>query len=273
MTPVRATSDVSVEIMELSPDDARDLLAKNVNNRKLRPTVVSRYAADMAAGRWDLTGDSIKLSWEDEIIDGQHRLHAIVASGATIKTAVAFGVDPKAKEAVDTGLKRGLGDVLAWKGKANAAKLSSAIAVAWQIEHGLVVAQTRPTHHEAVDWFEANPGIEWALGQAEKVRRSLRLPDSAVAAVVYHAARLGSPDKAEAFASQIATGLNMTERSPVYALRRWVMGQPQGRFDRVTLTAILVKAWNAYVADREVTMLAWRRGGKSPEPFPTMIAG
>lgn len=264
----------TVELMEIWPDDAKELLARNTNNRRLRPAVIARYAADMTAGRWDVNGESIKVSWDDELIDGQHRLHACVMAAMPFKTAVAFGVDPKARATVDAGLRRGLADYLTWRGDTEVARMASSIAAAWRMEKGWIQSNVAPTNHEAIEWYEANPQIRRAMQLATKLR-VLKIPPSATAAVLYLAAQRSEDwDTVEQFVSEAASGLGMTEDSPIYALRRWCesIHVRSGKMDHVVASAMLVKAWNAYVTGRTLKQLAWRRGGKHPEPFPTILA-
>jgi hypothetical protein len=97
----------------ITPTKAKKILAEtNVDNRSMRRTVVERYARDMANGNWRLTSDPIKFDADGRLIDGQHRLQACVEAGKSFKTAVAYGVEVIAKEAMDTGLRRTFADVL-----------------------------------------------------------------------------------------------------------------------------------------------------------------
>jgi hypothetical protein len=47
------------QVYSVSPDLAAKWLEHNTRNRKLRQSVVNKYAADMREGRWLLTGDAI----------------------------------------------------------------------------------------------------------------------------------------------------------------------------------------------------------------------
>jgi hypothetical protein len=92
---------------------ARELLEKNKKNRPIRPGYVTLLATEMAEGRWrDNTGDSIKISKDDILLDGQHRLEAVLESKVTIKTTIATGVDPDAMDVIDIGMKRQASDIL-----------------------------------------------------------------------------------------------------------------------------------------------------------------
>lgn len=62
----------------ITPETAKSWLLKNVHNRPLRDGLVTTYATDMANEQWQSNGESIKFSSEGELLDGQHRLAAVI---------------------------------------------------------------------------------------------------------------------------------------------------------------------------------------------------
>lgn len=56
-------------------------LSNNAANRKLRSSKVTAYSADMKAGRWRGDDGIIKVNPRGELVNGQHRLTALVDSG------------------------------------------------------------------------------------------------------------------------------------------------------------------------------------------------
>lgn len=65
----------------VSPESAKQLLQQNISNRSVNHELVNRYARDMQLGAWKLTHQGILLGYEGAVIDGQHRLMAILKSG------------------------------------------------------------------------------------------------------------------------------------------------------------------------------------------------
>lgn len=80
------------EFTTIDPALARAMLSRNVNNRTIRERRVRELAAIMKEGRWGLSTDEIAFDDEGTLINGQHRLLAVVASGTTIKATVAYGI-------------------------------------------------------------------------------------------------------------------------------------------------------------------------------------
>src|SRR5664279_4273925 len=78
--PSTFTADIEV----ITPSLAATYLEANIKNRKVKEKAVQRYAADMVAGEWMLTGEAIKFSDEGSLLDGQNRLRAIVMSRTPI---------------------------------------------------------------------------------------------------------------------------------------------------------------------------------------------
>ncbi len=97
------------KVMTITPDQARAMLEKNMkNNRRLNHATVKRYARIMKAGGWNLTHQGIAFDTNGELIDGQHRLEALVMANVPITMMVTYGVEHIDGEAftIDTGTKR-----------------------------------------------------------------------------------------------------------------------------------------------------------------------
>lgn len=97
------------EIMNITPNVAREMLEHNMkNNRRQNHDTVNRYARIMKAGGWNLTHQGIAFDCNGELIDGQHRLSAIVAANVPVQMMVTYGVERHEGEAftIDAGRKR-----------------------------------------------------------------------------------------------------------------------------------------------------------------------
>ena len=104
---------ITSQWMDVTPEMALRWLENNFRNRKLSDDVVAAYARDMRNGVWVPTHQGVAFNDRDELIDGQHRLRAIVLSGKTIKMMVTFGLpsviegaEMTTMDAVDRGRTR-----------------------------------------------------------------------------------------------------------------------------------------------------------------------
>jgi len=92
----------------ITPDMAKEWLGRNVTNRRTSERHVKMLAADMKAGRWQRSHQGIRINRKNEIVDGQHRLLAIIEAGVPIEMHVTFtDTDETALHMmIDVGMKR-----------------------------------------------------------------------------------------------------------------------------------------------------------------------
>lgn len=181
-TEVATTGALRSQWMEISPALATKWLENNFRNRPVKEDVVHAYARDMRAGVWVATHQGVAFSDADELIDGQHRLLAIVAAGVTIRMMVTFGLPAKIEgtamttmDCVDRGRTRSVADQLKIQhgmrnGSAIAAVASSIAAIcSSERTRRLSVGQTLEIYHEfqtAADAVIAQRSKSWGLRSA-----------------------------------------------------------------------------------------------------------
>lgn len=105
-------TEVNISLETIGPEQASEILGKNPNNRPIRNTVVDFYADQMANGLWRLTHQGIAIDEQGRLLDGQHRLAAIVKSGTVQKIMVTRMVPGDCQIAMDDHCKRTYGDAL-----------------------------------------------------------------------------------------------------------------------------------------------------------------
>jgi hypothetical protein len=77
----------------ITPEIALEMLKSNTNNyRELSDAVVRRYVKDLESGLWTCTTASIAFTANGVLVDGQHRLNAIVQSGKSVYMFVMRGL-------------------------------------------------------------------------------------------------------------------------------------------------------------------------------------
>lgn len=112
---------IDFSVHKFTAKDALDLLGgeereKNKDNRQLGDRIVTRYGNDMTAGRWRTTHQAIAVGPDGRMVDGQHRLEAIIRTGVPVEMILAIYRDEKtaelARQCVDTGRARRCGDAL-----------------------------------------------------------------------------------------------------------------------------------------------------------------
>ena len=112
---------------EISPDVAKQYIRTNNQNRPLRKRRVDYYAKLMERGKWKLTHQGIAFDKNGVMIDGNHRMHAVVQSGLTMPFMVTHGIDHDTFDVVDVGYKRTAGNIFAIHGVKNYQEHASGI--------------------------------------------------------------------------------------------------------------------------------------------------
>src|ERR1051325_30314 len=89
-----------------TPDQARAWLEKPAKNRKISQRRVGLYAAAMKRGDWMLTNQGIAIDEFGMLIDGQHRLNAVIEADVPVELLVIRATPNRSQLVLDQGLKR-----------------------------------------------------------------------------------------------------------------------------------------------------------------------
>lgn len=271
------TTAVTPAIVTITPEIASRMLDMNTDNRKVRSTTVARYARDMVSGAWELNGETIKVASDGTVLDGQHRLLACKEAGVPFSTLIVQGLNHTVRETMDTGMRRTMADTLRWRGETDGAALGTALetAMCWDKSGTPSHRGSAHSNAERLAYLADNSDIRDAVRLARGISGSpLKFPMSVGSAFIMRANRI-APEETRDFLHLLKTGANMTENHPVLRLRGWVLraASAKGQLDREEWGAVLIKAWNAWLAGREVKQLSFRSHGtkNNAESFPTMF--
>lgn len=159
---------METHVMTISPAIAELWLKSSVGNRPINKKRVERYAEDMKNGKWRLNGESIKLTKKYELLDGHHRLNAVIKAGVNIKSSVAFGVEKSAMPTIDIGQKRSNSQIFAFEKIKNYSPMSGIINryLVMKDTDGLFSSQGADRHTPEVllDLYYENPEF-WQKAQ------------------------------------------------------------------------------------------------------------
>lgn len=267
---------MKIETLLITPKQASELLKQNVNNRPLNKDRVGILAVEMISGRWKCdTGESIKVSRTNKLLDGQHRLAAIIKANVSVKTMVITGLDDDIFDVIDTGKSRSASDVFSI---ANV-KYSSAIPTAIKIYNVMKLgyknhrtAQNMATNSRLMEQYDLNSTM-WNdimyKSQSLYAKASKILSMSEIAA---HIALYREIDEVKAleFMTMVCTGIGITNNT-VYALRSKLI---ESRIDKShtivseAKNALIIKAWNAWRIGKSTNRIKYIVGD---ETFPIAI--
>lgn len=259
--PFTATRPIT-SVVHVDPATAAQWLSCNTNNRPIRRNVLASYVRDMKAGQWQLTGEAIKFAFDGSLLDGQHRLEAVVRSGQTVQMFVISGLDPHTRDVMDTGAKRTTADVLKMEGQHHSVPLAAGGRVAIRFERGNADdhAPGIISNPEVLAWIAQNPLIHGAVDLARKHLKDIPVPTGVL---VYGAWRLMCIDEPAArdFFYQVAELDNIPANDPrktLYKRLRTMKGNktvdtPAGYLD------LFFQAWNRWRDGKSATLFRVNR--------------
>lgn len=240
----------------ITPTRAASILAHNTLNRPVSQAAVDRYAQDMREGRWMANGQTIVISDSDELLDGQHRLHAIIKSGVAQPMLLVEGIARSAFVTIDNGRARNLADVLGIQGWKNTRVAAAIARAAYSYAGGATFVYT--ANRTTLSQFATDhPYIQEV---ASMVQHNLgNLPRSPIGAVVF----LGNcgrqyDDKAKEFIEGLGSGQGLWKGDPRFTLREWIIAQ-RAKFGVPTETVFIAtaRAWNAWAKGDDLSLLKY----------------
>ena len=260
-----------LSFMHVTPEIAARWLKRNTRNRTVRPQTVGRYARDMRAGKWHLDGSPIKFGPDGALLDGQHRLAAVVESGVTILTAVAAGIDPAAQAVMDTGRGRTAADALSLGGEDNATQLAAAARLGVLADRNDLSDNGEVSHEEIASYVADNPDLRYAVTYAKGLARKADCPPAVVAYSFMVLARLDAFE-ATRFWMAAADKVGLEPGDPVIAMtnRFAEARRSRERLPRAVYLSAIYRTWNHRRAGKTLRQLkvGSALGGFIPAPEP-----
>lgn len=278
-----------VETVMLTPEDASKLLAvsEGQQQRNIRKAQVDRLAHAMTAGQWRLTHQAIALDASGVVIDGQHRLHAIVRAGVPVQVMIAHDVPRAAFDVIDTGATRSPADVLRIGGHTNVTVLAAAARIVLSYEACVGTTDTfnairyRFTAADILAEADSDRGLilRQSLTSAQAIGMNLGRNGFTtwLAALIVILKTTEGVSDALAFEFLNATreGVSLPPGSPILALRRYLSSDgglirtPNGERPQVGL-GTAIKAFNRWSAGDSTQLLSFRIGiERLPAPLST----
>ncbi|AKN75081.1 hypothetical protein QR97_01960 [Streptomyces sp. PBH53] len=260
----------SARIIVLQPVMASRLLRRNTHNRNLRASAVEDYVRDIQSGSWPLNGEAIKLDVHGNVLDGQHRLHAVVKAGTPVTTFIVGGLPPETQATMDSGLRRTTSDALSLADESNATTVAAILRRVWAWEQGdrKFTRRVKPTTAECTALLKKHPEIRRSAEIATRTRAAFpHIPQSALGTAHFLFNAI-DPDECTWFFQRVGDGVGLSSGHPILALRARVTSEraKEGRIPWARHLAYQVYAWNAVREDRPLSRLLVRPDTPVPNP-------
>lgn len=254
----------------ITPEKAKTLLGNNPTNRPHRLDHSKYLANEMICGHWRFNGDPIRVCEDGRVMDGQHRLMAVILSGITIDSNITYGLPWEVFKTIDTGRRRSAADVLAINGEKNCKNLSAALCCVDRYLTGRVKHANKYSNSEVAGLLEQHPLVRESIPVGSGLNRLA--PQSIVSACHYLFSQKNAPEAARFF-SDLQSGSMLAEGDPVFALRTTLIrnSMSKTKMGNVHVFAVIIKAWNYRRQGKRSVVLQFKSHGDIQEKFPEIL--
>ncbi|MFE3020920.1 hypothetical protein [Streptomyces sp. NPDC059256] len=266
-------------IIKVTPEIATSFLSQTSVNRRLDTGYVKFLAASIRNGEWKLTHQGIAFDEAGVLVDGQHRLRAIIEANISVEMFAFHGLPNDVFPVLDTQKRRSAADTLLSTGAKYLPLLSSTV------RHVIL--------------FNSAPNTSWGGARAHVSNEQILAAYNEDRDRYGEAVTVGRELSKHLFASPTAAAVGFfvtTEVAPAANLDDWVTGlksgasldpgdarlalrevpkdaQKRGSKRRMGMrdqVAIYIKAWNAWVEPEKAGDLRLHRLRKR-EKMPTPV--
>ena len=255
-----------ITFKEITPDLASRLLEKNDCNRKLNRRVVRNYANDIQTGKWQVNGESIKIANDGTLLDGQHRLTAVVTTGIPIMSAIADNLDKEVFKSIDRGYKRSLGQVLGLTGVTCAAGKNTIICKYFKYKYhfqtGFSYKSVDTSTFDVIDFYDRNSLlVDEANKVSERLYDKIGCPRGISGGIYLLLSDYGDVSK---FFEILEEPNNIPFTHPCITLRNTILKSRKPDF--YVLSSWFIQAWNLYCKGKEAKNLYYNQKRELQKP-------
>ena len=253
----------------ITPEIAKSMLERVGKQRAVVRGHVITLARALTEGEWPSRHPApIVFDSSGALIDGQHRLLAIIESGVGTELLVVRGINPEVWDTIDVGRQREARDVLSvdYSG-IDARSLAAAARWVWRYRRGLMTtggSTAKPSPHALRVVVEENPRLVSIADRMSQELRSLFGPG----VLIFVMWLLEEQDEtgASRFFAAIETGdtPRFTGSRELRERLIRVSGPRSHALPPLEKIAITIKAWNTELLARPIKQLRWR----TSEEFP-----
>jgi hypothetical protein len=263
---MKEQDQIQLVIETITPGLAAEYLKFNRSNRRLVEHRVAFYQRQMSGGEWKLSGDSIKFD-RDNLIDGQHRLQAVVRSGVTIESVVVRNLGPDVFDCLDTGRSRQAGDVLSSYGYANVFILASAGRYIYHFERKIVPATPTLTNQDILSTIVRHRDLPGFISDCNVYRFA---KSGIIVASLYWLEQCDL-EKAPAFIEKFLKGTELKLSNPIYALRERIIADRSllsNKRARVITAAMFFRTFENWVSGKPASRMSAVTPSAADFPWP-----
>jgi hypothetical protein len=252
------------------------MLDANTSNRPLSPRAVQTLAEAMKRGEWKVTHQGVALDTNGVLVDGQHRLAAVIEANLPVEMTVFTGVPQDTFDVLDTGRRRNAADVLAIEGEQSTHQLAAMLRTVWLYDNrrdshwsggGATVS-----NQQILETLEQNPKIRDFITVGEQLTHEVGTIKSAGGAASYLVSRINSQKKLQPWFDGVIDGAGLERgdarlrfRNHMLNLARRDAGEVRRRRDTREHVGLYLTAFNAWAAGEPLPRLRFTSRDAMPD--------
>lgn len=256
--------ELNANVETIWPAMAQACLMKNPKNRTINSAKVKQYANDMKNGKWMLNGETIVFDEHGNVLNGQHRLTAVVMANVPVQMLVVRNASSETFSTFDTGRNRRIEDVLSIEGHKNSKIMGTAARAFYTIENKSINVNG-VANSTLLDVVQKNKSIiAWTNIYASK-RPAIGTQIVGVIAAIekYHCYEI-----ADDFYQKAGLGIGLSPDDPEFMLRDKLLSTKFGTTISKRLElAYIIKTANARITGKFFKILRF----SSEENTPVLI--
>jgi len=283
-TPLRAMPlselGITVYLAEITPEAAEVMLREKNTNRTLHLPQLRKLQHTLECNRWEINGETIIYDEYGRLIEGQHRLKAIVEAHQTVWTLVVHGINRERFKTMGQGAKRTAGDILGIRGEKDARMLAAALRWVYRYDNDLM-NNPHPTitDDELADTITEHKELIESVAFGRKCH-AVAAPGMCTA--LHYLCSKRNKAFANHFFWSLGTGENMTSDDPIMVLReRFYKSEKNARSNKLRVilrdevkAPMIALTWNLLRKKPEARIknavpIAWH--GRVGQKFPKLL--
>lgn len=255
---------ITAKIETITPEKASGYVTDGVFNRDVVESHVMYLANQMRSGSWKENGQSVVFDDRGRLLDGQHRMQAVILAKTPVKMMVVRGVDSKTFSTMDTGRPRFARDVLSIEGYENAEKFGAVLRYIYRWTNGIFPGDDRYRRASNNDLLllakkypEAHESVRWAFkrDRAERV-----LTGRTTVAFAHWATTHANPTEARRFWSAFVSGDGGAKSASTLLRNRILIafsGKKASSLRDYEVIAACAVAWKYHINDTKADEVKW----------------
>lgn len=269
---------MKTQVFDVTPELAEHWLKQcnTINFRSISKERVNRYADEMSRDCWDENGVPIIFNAEQQLLDGQHRLSAVVKSGKTIKMLVVTGVQSGCKT-IDRGMGRTIGQWCKSEGITNGnavASITRMVGLHDKNRWSSVNYKDGWGDSEVFEYIEENSESLSECARMASTAKSI-IAKSILGTILHVGCNRGNPydyEEAVWFVEKLKTGESLRGTDPVFHLRnRLVSATHKSSCSALMKRALTTLAWNKTIQGETTKVLKICMTGPDSMNMPSTI--